>query len=58
LLRKGTTLLRIHRETFLASLATWYGLEKKSKMSQPIRVQGSHLGFKFIEESNKTSSEV
>jgi hypothetical protein len=49
---------RIYLNKYHFCLATWHGLEKKSKMSQPIRVQGSHLGFKFIEESNKTSSEV
>ena len=31
-------------------------LEKKSKMSQPIRVHGGHLGFPITTKSNKTSA--
>ena len=31
-------------------------LEKKSKMSQPIRVHGGHLGFPITPKSNKTNA--
>ena len=50
--------LRTIKGTFVASLVIVHAvvLEKKLKMSRPIRVHGDHLGFPIATKSNNTSS--